>query len=396
MRIVDVCAFYTPSGGGVKTYIDNKMRAAPSSGHELIVLAPGEQDSVVAMDNGSLLHTLAAPTMPLDRRYHYFDDEPALHRALDQWRPDHVEVSSPWSSATMVGRWQGPATRSLVMHSDPLSAYAYRWFEAIAAPAQVDRWFVWFWRHLRGLDRMFDVVVSASEGLSKRLVDNGLHKVRTVPMGVEPGIFSPALRDLALRARWLDQLGLSEDGTLLLSVGRFAAEKRWPMVLRAAGRAGTAAPIGLALIGAGQHEPRLKRLAHRFPHVAVAPPITDRSAMARLMASADALVHGCESETFCMVASEARASGLPLIVPDRGGAADQLRPGDVGEHYASGDRAALIDAIGRFEMKRGKPGAAPGHLRSRPVRTMDQHFAELFGLYLLGLPLLDYLSDLVN
>jgi len=108
------------------------------------------------------------------------------------------------------------------------------------------------------------------------------------------------------------------------------------------------------------------------------------------------LVHGCESETFCMVASEARASGLPLIVPDRGGAADQLRPGDIGEHYASGDRAALIDAISRFEIKRGKPGAAPGHLRSRPVRTMDQHFAELFGLYLLGLPLLDYLSDLVN
>ena len=26
---------------------------------------------------------------------------------LDAWQPDHVEASSPWSSATMVGRWQG-------------------------------------------------------------------------------------------------------------------------------------------------------------------------------------------------------------------------------------------------------------------------------------------------
>ena len=36
------------------------------------------------------------------------------------------------------------------------------------------------------------------------------------------------------------------------------------------------------------------------------------------LASADALVHGCEAETFCLVAAEARASGTPMIVPDRG------------------------------------------------------------------------------
>ena len=28
MRIVDVCAFYAPQGGGVKTYVERKLAAA--------------------------------------------------------------------------------------------------------------------------------------------------------------------------------------------------------------------------------------------------------------------------------------------------------------------------------------------------------------------------------
>src|SRR5262245_4252721 len=116
MRIVDVCAFYAPGGGGVRTYVDAKLRVAATLGHELIIVAPGERDEVVARGPGAFVASLASPPLPLDRRYRYFDDEPALHRVLDCWRPDHVEASSPWSSAAMVGRWQGAASRSLVMH----------------------------------------------------------------------------------------------------------------------------------------------------------------------------------------------------------------------------------------------------------------------------------------
>ena len=69
----------------------------------------------------------------------------------------------------MVGRWQGAASRSLVMHADPLAAYAYRWLGGFDAGATIDRWFGWFWRHLRGLDWMFDIVVSANADLTHRL-----------------------------------------------------------------------------------------------------------------------------------------------------------------------------------------------------------------------------------
>src|SRR3954468_4508373 len=139
MRIVDVCAFYSPSGGGVRTYVDAKLKAAARFGHELVVLAPGTHVEVIERRPGAIVATIPSPALPVDRRYRYFDDERALHRALDEWRPDHVEASSPWSSATMVGRWQGAATRSLVMHADPLAAYAYRWLGGIARTEMIDR-----------------------------------------------------------------------------------------------------------------------------------------------------------------------------------------------------------------------------------------------------------------
>lgn len=379
MRIADVCAFYTPAGGGVRTYVEAKLRAAPRLGHEMIVIVPGERREVVRRGPGAVMVTIPSPKLPVDHRYHYFDDEAAVHAVLDAWQPDHVEASSPWSSATMVGRWQGPASRSLVMHADPLAAYAYRWLGGLLSIERIDRLFGWFWRHLRGLGRMFDSVVSANSDLTARLSQGGVKNCETVRMGVDGGMFSPTLRSQAVRSQALEALGLDADATLLLGVGRFSAEKRWDMVMRAVGDVSGKRSVGLLLVGDGSKRQQLERLAERIPGVAVLPRISDREELARLLASADALVHGCEAETFCLVAAEARASGIPLIVPDRGAALDQLVP-NAGQSYEAGSRASLERAIDRF-IDRGPELQRAVAVRSSRVRSMDEHFAELFARY---------------
>lgn len=379
MRIVDVSAFYAPAGGGVRTYVDAKLRAAARFGHEIIVIVPGEQYATFHRGPGAVLVTLPSPQLPVDRRYRYFNDERMLHAELDAWRPDHVEASSPWSSATMVGRWQGAASRSLVMHADPLAAYAYRWLGGIASRATIDRCFGWFWSHLRGLGRMFDTVVCSNSQLTQRLQAGGISNSETLPMGVEQGLFSPAYRSASLRAAALERLGLDASGVLLVGIGRYSAEKRWDMVMRAVGECGSRRPVGLLLVGHGRKRQRLELLAERLPNVAVMPRITDRHEVARLLASADALVHGCEAETFCLTAAEARASGLPLIVPDRGAAVDQLVRG-AGAVYRSANERSLERAIERF-IDRGPELQRAAAVRASNVRTMDEHFAELFARY---------------
>ncbi len=379
MRIVDVSAFYTPFGGGVRTYVEAKLRAAARFGHEMIVIVPGEDHQVIRKGPGVALVSIPSPQLPVDGRYRYFDDERLLHSTLDAWQPDHVEASSPWSSATMVGRWQGSATRSLVMHADPLAAYAYRWLGGIASQSSIDRLFGRFWRHLRGLSSMFDTVVCANSQLANRLAGGGVSNSETIQMGVEPGIFSPSFRSSELRRAALSGLGLGPEAVLLVSVGRFSAEKRWETVLRAVGETGRKKPVGLLLVGDGSKRQKLEMVAEQYRNVAVLPRITERAELASLLASSDALVHGCESETFCLVAAEARASGLPLIVPNGGAAVDQLVEG-AGATFRAGNERSLEEAINWF-INRGPELQRAAAVRASRPRTMDEHFVDLFARY---------------
>ena len=378
MKIVDVCAFYTPSGGGVRTYVDRKLVAFAERGHEVVVVAPGERDAEEQRGPHARVRWVKSPRFPLDRSYRYFADRPALHRVLDEEDADLVEVSSPWRSASMVADWRSErgarARLSLIAHADPLSAYAYRWFGGVASTQAIDRAFDWYWRHLRRLDQRFDLVVSASASLTRRLREGGLKKVMTDPMGVEPGRFSPALRDDAVRRDMLALCGLPDTALLLVGVGRHAPEKRWPMVAQAATIAGQQVPIGLVIIGGGARQRPVIDAIDGNPHVRLIEPTADRALLARMMASADALIHGCEAETFCFVAAEAIASGLPLIAPDRGGAADLAQAGG-GVTYKSGSAQAAADAI--LDLVRA--GIAPRDVRA--VRTMDDHFDALLARY---------------
>lgn len=347
MRIVDVCAFYTPHGGGVKTYVEQKMAIGAQFGHDITILAPGDTYSISERGPHARIVTIPSPRFPLDRKYWYFADEAALHAELDRLNPDFVEASSPWRSASMVGRWPGKAPRALVMHADPLSAYAYRWFEPLLSRETIDRRFAMFWKHLRELGQDFDRVVCASRELQERLAKGGVANTALHPMGIEAGVFTPARRSAALRRKLLALCDLPESARLLIGVGRLSPEKRWPMIVDAVTAASQSLPIGLVLIGHGSQKKRILRQISGNPHIKLLGPEKDRAKFATLLASADALIHGCEAETFCMAAAEARASGIPVIVPDRGGAADHAR-GGAGVTYHAGSALAAAHAALRL------------------------------------------------
>jgi alpha-1,6-mannosyltransferase len=360
MKIVDVCAFYAPRGGGVKTYIRQKLVAGPKLGHEIVILAPGEANHVEHIGPAARLVTIAAPKLPMDRRYFYFDDAEVVHRFLDQERPDFVEASSPWRSASIV-------------------AYAYRWLGQLFSRPAIDRQFDWFWKHLQRLDRQYDVIISASDNLSSRLKAGGLRKVETNLMGIESGIFTPKLRDEELRRELLARCSLGPEATLLLGVSRHAPEKRLPMLIDAAVAAGNHTAIGLVFAGEGRETPKIIKKIGSNPHLHLLAPIAARSELATLLASADALLHGSDAETFCMAAAEARASGLPIIAPDLGAASDHCIRG-AGELYEAGNSAAaaraILKTISNLQEQRTKAS-----VRASNVGTMDDHFSRLFYIY---------------
>lgn len=379
MRVVDVAEFYSPTGGGVRTYIDRKFEAAAQLGHELFVIAPGPRDHFEPRAAGGVIQ-VRAPRLPFDANYHVFWDAAPVHRQLEALAPDLVEASSPWRGAGIVASWAGQAPRAMFMHADPVASYPQRWLANIASPQQIDQLFGWFWSYLRGLTSRFGSVVTGGPWLADRLAGQGVGAVASVPLGIDRSAFSPTMRDEALRSRLLAACGCSDDARLVLGVGRFHPEKRWPMVIEAAMRARADAPLGLVLIGDGIDRVRVARAAAGSPHVQILPPIRDRALLAAHLASADALVHGCESETFGLIPAEAMASGVPVVGPDRGGFVHLAEP-STSEVYRAGDTAAATAAIRRLLARDPAILRAAAVDAAARVRGDLDHFADLFDHY---------------
>lgn len=373
MHLVDVCAFYTPHGGGVKTYVEQKLKLGPKLGARITVLAPGDDHAVIPYGPDAQIVTIPAPRLIVDKNYWYFGNKAALHAKLDELKPDLVEVSSPWRSPSWVAEWPSKVPRALFMHADPLSAYAYRWFDPLLPRSAIDRLVAPYWRHIRTLGAAYDSVICASRDLTARMEAGGVPHCRTEPMGVDDGLFSPTNRDPALRTKLLAELGLPESAGLLIGVGRMAGEKRWPMVIEGARRAAKQRPLGLILLGAGRKEAEVRAAIGNDPHIKLLEPVRDRARFAAILASSDALVHGCEAETFGLAAAEARASGVPVVVPNRGGAAEQADGGG-GLTYRSADPADLARAVLQL-------GVAGWPRSGGQVQTMGGHFEALFAHY---------------
>ncbi len=380
MRIVDVNEFYSPTGGGVRTYIDRKMTIMAEMGHELIVIAPALADSVEERPGGGRIIYVKAPPLPFDSNYGLFWDAAPITQLLDELKPNVVEASSPWRPAWIVGQWQGSAAKVFFMHNDNLGAYPQRWFEGVASPDRIERAFGWYSRYMNRFLEHFDAVVTNGPALYKRLTRRGVRIDAAMTLGIEKGYFSPHLRDENLRAALLAQCDLPPDAHLLLGLGRHHPEKRWPLVIDAVSRAGAGLPVGLLLIGDGIERRAIERRVNGSPHIRMFRPVYDRMRLARIMASCDALIHGSEGEPFGLVASEAMASGLPLIAPDEGGCAEVADP-HCSELYRARDAQSAAAAIERFVARDGAMLRRAAIVAAGKVRTDVEHTRDLMAYY---------------
>jgi alpha-1,6-mannosyltransferase len=380
MKIVDISEFYSPTGGGVRSYVDQKFKAAAQYGHFLTVIAPGTENRIETREGGKLVW-VETPQLPFDRNYRMFWRAADVWRILDAEKPDVVEGSSPWRGGWIAAHWRGPATKMLFMHADPIAVYPQTLLAGALSPATIDRLFGWFWSYLRRLNAGFDGCIVAGSWLATRFASHGLGNLHIVPFGVETARFGPGHRDPALRAAMLAECGLGPEAALLINIGRHHPEKRVGMVIDAVDKAQSSRPIGLYIVGDGLIHAQIQAKAARAKHVHVAGRVADRARLAAMVASADALLHGSTAETYGFVVAEALCCGTPVIVPRAGGAGD-LAASDTAESYAPGDAKDAAQAILRL-LARDRAVLSDAALAAGKQRIGDieNHFEKLFAVY---------------
>ena len=334
MHIADVTLFFAPHSGGVKRYLLAKhAHYAQRAGVRHSLLVPGVQTH----EDHSGIRSIASMRVPFGGGYRVPLRTAAWRHALAQLSPDLIEVGDPYhlAWAALAAADACGAAKVAFAHSDLPRMLASR-FGALAGRAAD--------AYLRRLYARFDLVQAPSRLIAERLRASGIENVVVQPLGVDCELFDPARRDAGLRA----ELGLDADKRLLIFAGRMAREKQIPLLLDTFALLGE--PYHLVIVG-GE---RLSRLTRNVTLLCYE---QDAARLARLLASADALVHAGAQETFGMIVVEAMACGLP-VVGVRGGAIPELIDDDIGVLAEAGDARALADAIDAlFDGDRMRMGA---------------------------------------
>ena len=141
-------------------------------------------------------------------------------------------------------------------------------------------------------------------------------------------------------------LGVARDEKLVMFVGKLVAGKRPFDILEALARLSAAARPSAMFVGSGPLQAALAARAQALRTPTHLLGFRNQSEMPAIMAAADLLVIPSESETWGLVANEALACGLPILVSDAVGCAPDLAADPrVGRIFPTGDVAALAAAM---------------------------------------------------
>jgi glycosyltransferase involved in cell wall biosynthesis len=147
-------------------------------------------------------------------------------------------------------------------------------------------------------------------------------------------------------ARWIGRAERAparpHDAVVVLSVGRLVREKGLDVLVRASAAAG----VELVLAGDGPERENLLRLGQRLGvNLSIIGDVPEEK-VSRQYAAADTFALLSLQETWGVVVNEAAASGLPLVLSDRVGAAyDLLRDGENGFLVPAEDAGAAAEAL---------------------------------------------------
>lgn len=375
--VLDCSEWFGPTSGGVRTYLLEKAAyVARRPGIRQVIVVPGARGLVGDAD-GVRCHQLRSPGVPRQAPYRALLDRRAVRRVALHERPDVIEAGSPLMVPWLLG---GPARaldvplvcyhHGLLPHNfarDPRTASG---LSAVAVAAA--------WRYLRRLDGRFAVTMVGSAFAAGELHREGIRRTAVVPLGVDLERFHPRRRDrmAAVRARH----GLPADRPLFGFIGRLSPEKELEMVLRAWREVARKRDAALVLVGDGPQRRRLAALADGLP-VHLLPFVTDRDALADLVASFDVCLSPGAIETFGLAALEAMASGVPVLTADRGGVAGQVLRSGAGACFPAGDPGALAAAaVAMVDADRSSLGAL-GRAYAEREHDWDVVFDRLFDVY---------------
>jgi phosphatidylinositol alpha 1,6-mannosyltransferase len=331
MRVAIVTETFLPKVDGIVRMLTELLGYLADAGHEALVLTPGSGPPAHAGFRVTRFHGLRwklYPGLTVAR------PSPRLLAILAGWRPDIVHLAGP----VLLGAQAAVAGRMLGL---PLAAHFQTDLAAYAGHHGLRPLGPLAWHYLRAVHALADRTYCPTPTVRRQLAARGFRDLALCARGVDTAGFGPARRDPALRRRLLGG-GAEQAAPLLAYVGRLSPEKNLgALVTIAAARP----DLPLLIVGDGPARPGLERALAATPARAHFTGELRGAALAAAYASADLFVCTSLTETYCQVAQEAMASGLPVLGFRAGGVQDVIAHGETGLLCPPGDDRAWLAAL---------------------------------------------------
>jgi glycosyltransferase involved in cell wall biosynthesis len=203
------------------------------------------------------------------------------------------------------------------------------------------------WKYMILFYHAMDEVVVPSRFIARLLHQRGLRnrKLLVLDRWVDLEHFHPRHRTPAFWTRF----GLADESECVkfIYVGRLGAEKSLDVLAEAFRDLHAEQPHArLLIVGGGPYRERLEALLRGLP--AIFTGFLHGEDLARAIASADAKVFPSTTDTWGNAPLEAQASGLPVVVSDKGGPQELMEHERTGLRVRGGDARALLDAMHRL------------------------------------------------
>jgi alpha-1,6-mannosyltransferase len=338
LTFCDVSTFYTPTGGGIRTYHDAKLAWFSAQRlHRYVLIYPARHYSMEHVSSAVTIATAYGASVGAGYRLPV--DIARIRTLVRDLRPDVLETGDPWFSGPL-GLWfkrMGYVRGAVAsfFHGDPLRTYVDPWVARARVPAVRrrlgDRASRWFFR----VQRMYDLSLASSAGAEHALRAQGVRNVVRVPFGVDSLFLD------AGRAR--SNASGQRRPVRLLYAGRLQLDKGVDLLLATIQDLLRRPDVTLSVAGSGPLADEIARIQH--PRLTYLGYVADRSALGRIYLRHDVLLAPGPHETFGLAALEALASGMVVVGPRAGGTGELLRQLESPCVFEPGDRVSWLAAV---------------------------------------------------
>jgi glycosyltransferase involved in cell wall biosynthesis len=375
MRIGMLADVYKPHISGVTNCVALNKRALEALGHKVFVFTFGNEDY-----EDDELYVVRSPALLLRETGYYLGFRYASRAQRKVESMDVVHVHHPFISGPLALRHCRRRGIPVVFTSH--TRYdLYSQYYLPMVPEALSRAFLE--TYLPRFCAQCDLTIAPSTGLARVLRELGVTTpIEVVPNGVD---LAPFQGPVARRTR--RELGLGEDDTVLIYVGRLGPEKNLTFLIRAF--AGALAAVGqstLLLVGDGPEADNLRDQAAHYgiaSQVRMTGPVPYED-VPGYMCLADAFVTASVTEVHPLSLIEGMAAGLPVVGIQSPGTEDTIVDGVNGiltsdslADFTAGLVRLMRDAPLRHQLAAGARNTSQAYSIERTSSLMLEHYQRL-------------------